>query len=172
MPKILTVRRREEEGERARLYIKSRLMLPTIPLGMVGLIAGYGGIVLMWMQDELTPTALYGSVMLFLAGAVWGWAHARYERYLVAVCPEYLARKFKQLEAAKEYRRVKRDVASAGPIHKGRRFVGLFYVVGICAQIAMTVYFIETVGVYAAVFLPWAGYFNAKVLFWRKLFVS
>jgi len=24
--------------------------------------------------------------------------------------------------------------------------------------------------VYAAIFLPWAGYFNAKVIFWRSLF--
>src|SRR5437867_2684684 len=45
MPKILTARRREDERERARLYLKSRLMLPTIPLGMVTLLAGYGDIV-------------------------------------------------------------------------------------------------------------------------------
>src|SRR5437870_10435994 len=61
MPKILTVRRREDERERARLYLKSRLMLPTIPLGMVTLLAGYGDIVLMWVQNQLTPQALLGA---------------------------------------------------------------------------------------------------------------
>jgi hypothetical protein len=25
-------------------------------------------------------------------------------------------------------------------------------------------------GAYAAIFLPWAGYFNAKVIYWRELF--
>src|SRR5947209_7093829 len=83
MPKILTARRREDERERARLYLKSRLMLPTIPLGMVTLLAGYGDIVLMWVQNQLTPQALLGSTILFLCGAVWGWGHARYERYLL-----------------------------------------------------------------------------------------
>ncbi len=58
MPKILTARRREDERERARLYLKSRLMLPTIPLGMVTLLAGYADVVLMWIQDQLTPRAL------------------------------------------------------------------------------------------------------------------
>src|SRR2546427_7211378 len=63
MPKILTARRREDERERARLYLKSRLMLPTIPLGMVTLLAGYADVVLMWIQDQLTPRALLGSTI-------------------------------------------------------------------------------------------------------------
>ena len=61
MPKIVTARRREDERDRARLYLKSRLMLPTIPLGMVTLLAGYGDMAVMWMQDELTPAAVLGS---------------------------------------------------------------------------------------------------------------
>ena len=158
--------------ERARLYLKSRLMLPTIPLGMVALLAGYGGIVMMWIQDELSPRAVLSSTVLFFVGAIWGWGHARYERYLVTVCPEYLARKLKLLEAAKEYKRPKRDVPSAGPIHRGRRFVPAAYALGICAQVGMTVYFVDQVGVYPAFFLPWAGYFNAKVICWRDLFTS
>ncbi|TLY21789.1 MAG: hypothetical protein E6K68_05050 [Nitrospirae bacterium] len=172
MPKILTIRRREDERERARLYLKSRLMLPTIPLGMVTLLAGYGDMVLMWIQNELTPQALLGSTLLFLCGAFWGWGHARYERYLVGVCPEYFARKQKQLEAAKEYKRVKRDFPTTGPLHPGRRFVLGMYVVGIAFQVGISLYYLGHVGVYAAIFLPWAGYFNAKVIFWRELFTS
>jgi hypothetical protein len=172
MPKILTARRREDERERARLYLKSRLMLPTIPLGMVTLLAGYGDVVLMWIQNELTPQALLGSTMLFLFGAVWGWGHARYERYLLETCPEYFARKQKLLEAAKEYKRVKRDLPAAGPLHPGRRFVVAMYIVGIASQAGISVYYLGHVGVYAAIFLPWAGYFIAKVIFWRSLFTS
>jgi len=172
MPKILTARRREDERERARLYLKSRLMLPTIPLGMVTLLAGYGDIVLMWVQNQLTPQALLGSTILFLCGAVWGWGHARYERYLLGTCPEYFARKQKLLEAAKEYKRMKRDLPAAGPLHPGRRFVLAMYVVGIASQAGISLYYLGHLGVYAAIFLPWAGYFNAKVIFWRSLFTS
>jgi len=151
MPKILTAHRREDERERARLYLKSRLMLPTIPLGMVTLLAGYGDIVLMWIQDQLTPQAL---------------------RYLLGTCPEYFARKQKLLEAAKEYKRMKRDLPAAGPLHPGRRFVVAMYVVGIASQAGISLYYLGHLGVYAAIFLPWAGYFNAKVIFWRSLFKS
>ena len=171
MPKIVTARRREDERDRARLYLKSRLMLPTIPLGMVALLAGYGDMALMWMQDELTPTAVLGSSILFFCGAVWGWGHARYERYLVAACPEYLARKQKILDAARDYKKVKRDAPTAGPGHPGRRFVPAWYVAGVLAQLGITLYYLPQVGAYAAIFLPWAGYFNAKVIYWRELFV-
>lgn len=172
MPKIVTARRREDEVERARLYLKSRLIMPTIPLGMVALLAGYGGVAFMWFQDELTPGALVGSTVLFVAGAVWGWGHARYERYLVATCPDYLARKHKQLEAVRDYKRVKHESSGSGPSHRGRSLVPAAYAIGICAQLGLTVYFLGQVGVYPAFFLPWAGYFNAKVIFWRSLFTT
>lgn len=170
MPKIVTVKRREDERDRARLYLKSRLMLPTIPLGMVTLLAGYGDMAVMWMQDELTPGALMGSTILFLGGAVWGWGHARYDRYLVATCPEYLARKQKVLDAAKDYKKVKRDARASGPDHPGRRFVLAMYGVGILTQCGVTLYYLGQLGTYTAIFLPWAGYFNAKVIFLRDLF--
>jgi len=172
MPKIVTAKRREGEIERARLYLKSRLMFPTIPLGMVALLAGYGGVAMMWFQDELTPGALLGSTLLFAFGAVLGWAHARYERYLVQACPEYLAQKHKFLQAVKELKRAKRDVPSAPPDHGRRRLVLAAYAVGLCAQLGITAYYLDQLGVYPAFFLPWAGYFNAKVIAWRGLFTT
>src|SRR5256886_15587670 len=120
MPKILTDHRREDERERARLYLKSRLMLPTIPLGMVTLLAGYGDIVLMWVQDQLTPQALLGSTILFLCGAVWGWGHAWYERYLLGTCPAYFARKQTLLAAAKAHQRMNPALRGPGPPPPGR----------------------------------------------------
>ena len=170
MPKIATVRRQEDVRDRAKRYLKSRLMLPTIPFGMVTLLAGYGDMAVMWMQDQLTSQALFGSTVLFFSGAVWGWGHARYERYLVAKCPESLARKQKLLEAAKEYKKIKRDAGSDGPQHPGRSLVLALYVVGVSAQCGVTIYYLGQIGAYAAIFLPWAGYFNAKVIAWRDLF--
>jgi hypothetical protein len=72
MPKIITARHRESEVERARQYIKERLMMPTIPLAMVTLLTGYGSMVFMWFQDTLTPEAFAGGTMLFVVGAVLG----------------------------------------------------------------------------------------------------
>jgi hypothetical protein len=76
------------------------------------------------------------------------------------------------LEAVKELKRAKRDLPSTGPLHPGRRFVLAMYVVGITSQAGISLYYLGHMGAYAAIFLPWAGYFNAKVIFWRDLFTS
>jgi small-conductance mechanosensitive channel len=170
MPKIITSRYRESEVERARQYIKVRLMLPTIPMAMVTLLTGYGGLAMMWFEDRLTASALISGTLLFVTGAVLGWAHVQYERYLVRTAPEYLARKQKLLDAAQQYRRPKTDLTSGGLQHKGRRLVVLAYVLGIGGMLALSVSVVDRLGIYAAFFLPWAGYFNAKVIFWRSLF--
>ena len=170
MPKIITSHHRQSETERARLYVKTRLMLPTIPLAMVALLTGYGSLAFMWFEDTLRLQVFLGSTMLFVIGAVAGWADVRYERYLVRTCPEYLARKHKVFEAAKEYKRPKRDLPTGQPEHHGRNVVLVGYAVGVIAMLAMSVSLVDKVGVYPAFFLPWAGYFNAKVIFWRELF--
>jgi hypothetical protein len=126
----------------------------------------------MWFQDSLTLQALGISFLLFVAGVALGWGQVRYERYLVQTCPEYLARKQKVLDAAKEYKRPKRDLAIGGPHHPGRRIAVLAYALGVLGMLALSITFVNQVGVYPAFFLPWAGYFNAKVILWRQLFVS
>ena len=171
MAKIITSRHRATETERARQYIKSRLMLPTIPLAMVTLLTGYGSLAFMWFQDSLTLQALGASMVLFVAGAALGWGQVRYDRYLVRTCPEYLAGRQKVLDAAKEYKRPKRGVSAGGPQHPGRRVVLLAYALGIMGMLALSIIFMRTVGVYAAFFVPWAGYLNAKVVLWRQLFI-
>ena len=172
MPRIITSRHREGEIERARLYMKSRLMLPTIPLAMVTLLTGYGALAMMWFQDTLTAEALLGSTLLFVLGAILGWGHVRYERYLVKASPEYFARKHKLLEAAKAYRRPKRDLPTEGPHHRGRQWAIPMYLVAGMGMLAMSIWLASKVGVYPAFLLPWAGYLNAKVIFWRDLFVA
>ena len=106
-------------------------MLPTIPLAMVTLLTGYGSLAFMWFQDSLTLQALGASLVLFFVGVAMGWGQVRYERYLVRTCPEYLARKQKVLDAAKEYKRPKRDLPVGGPHHPGRQVVLLAYALGV-----------------------------------------
>jgi hypothetical protein len=172
MPKIITSRHRESEVERARQYIKERLMLPTIPLAMVTLLTGYGSMVVMWFQDKFTPETFVGGTILFVVGALLGWIHVRYERYLIKTSPEYLAGKHKLLTAVKQYRRPKRDLSGRSPQHKGRYLVVVAYVLAVCGILALSILLADRVGVYAAFFLPWAGYLNAKAIFWRELFAT
>lgn len=162
MPKILTARRREDVREQARRYIKSRLMLPTIPLAMVTLLISLGDMGWLWLQELYSPEVFSASFLLFVTGAGWGWAHARYERYLMEFHPAYFARKQKILEAAKEYKRSGQDESGAAPRHQGRRWIPLAYATGTAAQFGMTLYYAGQTGIYLAFFLPWAGYLVSK----------
>src|SRR5207249_12267396 len=58
---------------------------------LVTLLTGYGSLAFMWFENTLTLQALLASTALFVVGAIFGWAHVCYERYLVRTCPEYLA---------------------------------------------------------------------------------
>lgn len=167
MPKIVTARRLENERDRARRYLKSRLIMPTFPLGAAALVAGYGYMLL--FLNTLTTGILLGSTILLLFGAMWGWCHTRYERYLLSACPEYFARKQKLFDAAKDYKRVSRDLPGHGPLHPGRQLALAGYAVGVGSMLGMTGYYLDQVGVIPALFLPWAGYFNAKMIFFRDL---
>lgn len=172
MPKIVTAKRREDVREQARRYLKSRVMLPTIPLAMVTLLVSLGDMGWQWIQNSYTPEVFSAGFLLFVTGAVWGWGHARYERYLMESHPAYFARKHKILEAAKEYKRSKREDSDVTPIHPGRRWVPLAYGVGVIAQLGMTVYYAGQAGVYLAFFLPWAGYFTAKSVCLRDMLTA
>ena len=167
MPKIVTARRRENEKDRARLYLKSRLIMPTFPLGAATLVAGYGYMLL--FLSPLTTGMVLGSTILLLFGALWGWCHTRYERYLLSACPEYLARKQKLFDATRDYKRVSRELPAHGPLHPGRRLALIWYAVGGSSMIGITVYYLDQMGAVPALLLPWAGYFNAKIIFLRDL---
>ena len=112
------------------------------------------------------------STGLLFFGVLLGWGHARYQHHLFLTYPEYYAGHFQLLtQGARRKRRKKEprqnvlEYSQPHPVvHYG------IYAAGAAALIAAIVFPIATgrLNVYAAVFLPFAGYFNAKFLVWRR----
>ncbi len=172
MAKLITAKRRESKADKTKTYVQTFIMVPSVLMGMVSLIVGYGGIVFTFMQDTFTGLTLLDSTGLLFFGALLGWGHARYQHHLFLTYPEHYAGHFQLLtQGARRKRRKKapRQHTLQHPQPQPIMHYGI-YAVGAAMLIIAIVYPIATgrLNVYAAVFLPFAGYFNAKFLVWRR----
>lgn len=173
MAKLATAKRREGKTDRVRTYVQAFIMVPSVLMGMVSLIVGYGGIIFTFMRDELTGSTLLDSTGLLCFGALLGWGHARYQHHIFLTFPEHYAGHFQLFTRGARGRRMKKDrrqhfgqqAQQPHPVvHYG------VYAAGVAALATSIVYPISTgrLNPYASIFLPFAGYFNAKFLVWRR----
>ena len=174
MAKLVTAKRRESQSDKTKIYIQTFIMVPSVLMGMVALIVGYGGIVFTFMQDALTGLMLLDSTGLLFFGALLGWGHARYQYYLFMTYPEYYAGHFQLFTRGPRRKRRKKEPRQNMTRHPQPQpqpvaHYGI-YAAGAGALISSIVFPIATgrLNVYAAIFLPFAGYFNAKFLVWRR----
>ncbi len=172
MAKLITPKRRESKADRTKTYVQTFIMVPSVLMGMVALITGYGGIIFSFMQDKLTGLTLLDSTGLLFFGALLGWGHARYQHHLFLTYPEHYAGHFQLLTQGARRKRRKKLPRHTPLQHEKPQPVMHYgvYAVGAGMLITAIVYPIATgrLNVYAAIFLPFAGYFNAKFLVWRK----
>jgi hypothetical protein len=172
MAKLITAKRRESKADRTKTYVQTFIMVPSVLMGMVALIAGYGGIIFSFMQDTLTGLTLLDSTGLLFFGALLGWGHARYQHHLFLTYPEHYAGHFHLLMQGARKKRRKKSPRHNTLQHEKPQPVMHYGVNAAGAGMLITaiVYPIATgrLNVYAAIFLPFAGYFNAKFLVWRK----
>jgi hypothetical protein len=101
-------------------------------------------------------------------GGMLGWGQTRYHRYLLASHPEHFASRMRGY--ARPGQKKPRKEAPAVPLtHSGRRYVPLAYVGGALLLVAAATAIAMAGHTYAlaAYFLPWAGFFWAKMFFWR-----
>jgi uncharacterized membrane protein len=172
MPKLVTVKRREGKADKRKTYIQTFIMVPSVLMGMVALIVGYGGIIFTYMQDRLSGLTLLDSTGLLFFGAFLGWAHARYQHHLFLTFPEHYAGHFQLLTQGARRKRRKKAPRQQDTQHEKPEPVMHYgvYLLGTTMLITAIVFPISTgrLNVYAAIFLPFAGYFNAKFLVWRR----
>lgn len=173
MAKLVTAKRRESKTDRTKTYVQTFIMVPSVLMGMVALLVGYGGIVFSYMQDTLTGLTLLDSSGLLFFGALLGWGHARYQHHLFFTYPEHYASHFQLLtQGSRRKRRKKEPRQHTALQHQKPQPVMHYgvYAVGASMLLVAIIFPIATgrLNVYAAVFLPFAGYFNAKFLVWRR----
>lgn len=168
MPKIITARRLQGESEKAQEYVKTHIVFPAGLLGLICILTGTAALAYQFIGQTYSWGTFLQSSGLILAGVLLGWAQTRYHRYLLREFPAFFAERMKAFGRGMP-RRGKRESTTASIEHWGRSLVPVFYLLGGGLLLALSLYATIAGQVYflAAFLLPWAGFFWAKLFFWR-----
>lgn len=169
MAKLVTIWREKEIQEQARHYVRSYILFPA---GVVGLVCMVGAIGALGYQfigaDSYTAATFWESSGLIMVGALCGWLQTRYHRYLLARCPEVFAVRLRTA-VRQQGKKAKEESAQVTIKHPGRELVPVAYGVGLVvlwgASTAAILY--GHVDALPALLMPWAGFYWAKLFFWR-----
>lgn len=170
MPKIITARRRESEGGQAREYVKTHILLPSALIGMVFMVASVLALIHQFMSDTFGWRPFVETSGLLFVGMIVGWAHTLYQRFVLRAYPAVFAARMK-LFSRTSLKRPKREALAQPVEHPGKNWIPLGYVAGALILLGASfatatyghLYFV------AAFFMPWLGYFWAKMFFWRSV---
>jgi hypothetical protein len=168
MPKIITAKRLDNEQELARQYVKTHILFPSGLLGLVLMLAGTASLLYQFVVESYGWPTFAQSTGLMVAGGLLGWAQTRYHRYLLREHPGHFADRLKVFTRAAQ-KRARRDPPSGQPMHRGQSLVPLYYALGILGLLGASAAAATRGQVFymAAFLLPWAGFFWAKMFFWR-----
>ncbi len=171
VPKLVTVHQSQEMMHHAQEYVKTYILLPSGLLGLVSVIGAVGGLGYQWLStDSYSWDTFYQSSGLFMSGVGMGAAQTLYQRYLLREFPEVLAARMKEGLNRQKGKLKKRSEATTIE-HPGRQFIPLAYVLGVALLVGGTIVasaygHVETV---AALFMPWAGFYWARLFLWRRV---
>ena len=170
MPKFITVKKTEQEQQQAARYLKNSLVYSSALIGLISLLLGYGGVVYLIFKNGPVPQLLTDSLILLSIGLVAGLAQSVYQHYLFKTHPEYFADRMRRAEL-----RLSRQLKKLGdPVrveHRGRWAVPYLYLVGWTGFLVLIVLYLSKLNIVSVVFLPLAGFFNAR-FFYLKRFVK
>jgi hypothetical protein len=167
MVKIATVRKVENEQQRASDYVKNTVLFPSAMLGLVSIVLGYGALIYLMFKGGFLAGFVVDSTILLVAGIGLGLIQSLYHRYLFDRFPDYFAQKRRRAEQLRA-RKVRKVETIEKPEHPGRWAVPLFYLAGFSGMIGLIVYYTPRLNAMAAVFLVLAGFYNLRFFFWKR----
>lgn len=170
MPKIITAKRLEGEAERARDYVKTHILFPSAILGMIFIVSGMAALAYQFIAESYRWETFLESSGLLVLGGVLGWTQTRYHRYLLQEYPDFFASRMRTFVRTKRGRS-KRENPSTVVTHEGRALVPWGYLAGFVLLVGASALatLAGHVSYMAAYLVPWAGFFWAKLFFWRKV---
>lgn len=170
MPKLITAQRQALEVEKAREYVKTHMLFPAALLGLICVVSSAAALVYQFVTGTYGLRAFGEISGLLAAGALLGWAQTRYHRYLLREFPGYFAARMRVFERRAPKKR-RKETSAVVLEHRGRSWVPVAYVLGIGGLLALSGFSAANghVDKVAAALMPWAGFFWAKLFFWRRI---
>jgi len=168
MPKIITSRRLDNETDLARRYVKTHILFPSALLGLIMMLAGSASLVYQFMVETYGWQTFLESTGLLVAGGLLGWGQTLYHRYLLRNHPGYFAGRLKTFSQS-GVKRSKKELSRPSLEYPGQHYVPWCYLGGVATLLSASVGSAMFGHVYymAALLMPWAGFFWAKMFFWR-----
>ena len=162
MAKLISLKQQEGHDARATAYIKAYMLFPAGILGLISMIGGVGG-----LGYQLIATDSY-TWWTFLQSS--GWVQTTYHRWILTNRPEVFAARMRQPTVSKSGK-PKRESAASQEQASGSPSAPGAYMVGLAVLLAgsMVSMIYGAVHPIAACFLPWAGFFWAKLFFWKSM---
>jgi hypothetical protein len=170
MPKFITVKKTEQVQQQAARYLKNSLVYSSALIGLISLILGYGGVIYLIFKSGPMTQLLTDSLILLSVGLIAGLLQAGYQHYLYKNHPAYFADRMRRAEL-RLTRQLKKLGDPARVEHRGRWAVPYLYLVAWAGFLALIAVYLSKLNVVSAVFLPLAGFFNAR-FFYLKRFVK
>jgi hypothetical protein len=169
MAKLVTIWREKEVQEQARHYVRSYILFPAGVVGLVCMIGAVGALGYQFVgAGSYTAATFWQSSGLIMVGALGGWLQTRYHRYLLTGFPEVFAARLRTA-VRQQGKKAKGEPGQVTINHPGRQLVPIAYGVGLVAlwgASAVTILY-GNVDVLPALLMPWAGFYWAKLFFWR-----
>lgn len=168
MPKLITVQRPEQVTRQARDYVKTYILIPSGLVGLVSMLGGVAGLgYQLFATDLYTWQTFLQSTGLIALGVALGFAQSRYHWYLLQTFPDVLAARVRS--ATKKGKKAGKESEASQIVHRGKQFVSVAYLLG--TGVLLGVSWLATsmgqVMIVPAILLPWAGFYWARLFFWR-----
>ena len=103
----------------------------------------------------------------FALGAALGFAQSRYHFYLLQSFPDVLAARIRS--ATKKGKKGVKEAEAPQIVHPGKQFVSAAYILGTAVLLGVS-WLATSMGqvmMVPAILLPWAGFYWARLFFWR-----
>lgn len=120
--------------------------------------------------DSYTWHTFYQSSGLVVLGVLIGVVQTRYQQYLLKQFPEVFAARIRD-RVTRRRGKSKKESPSTEFDHPGRPWIPVAYLVGMAVLLGSgaAAYLYGQVSVVPALLLPWAGFYWARLFFWRRI---
>lgn len=169
MSKLIARPRPEQIVQQAQYYVKSYILLPSGIVGLICMVGGVGGLGYQLLAtDNYTWGTFYQSTGLIVLGVAMGLVQTRYHQFVLAQFPEVLAARMR-IATAKKGSAAKKNTDIPAIEHQGRQLIPVAYVAGTALILGASwlAAVLGQVDAVPALLLPWAGFYWARLFFWR-----
>ena len=170
MAKVITTRKVQGEVERAHDYVRTHILFPAGMTGLITMVVGVLGLLVQLWNGTYSWETFTTSSGLLVVGVLVGLAQTKYHQFLLRKFPAFFASRMRTA-TQRSVQKARKAAAEVPVEHRGRGLIPLWYVLGIMVFIGLSIVtvfagFVDPVPAFA---LPWAGYFWAKMFFWKGI---